>query len=399
MKSLCPRQALSCKFPQRRESRLCAAEGLPTCESPGPGGWGCKPWGCRPLGAEGRRGPLPCCCPQGGGDDPCSGTQQEWGCWGILGQLDAAGCCCAGRKALAPWSSPLGIVGGWCPPGAWRLGCLPAGRDACPLLPESAEGSSVSHPLAVVPTAPSSRWSSQRFPSPCRGSAALLACLEVSLQPSQQGRSSSPAISQPCSEGRVAPLACLGGQLPRSQIAGIPAEQALLSVADPTLLLFPAGPAQLPLPLHPAGAANGTDLVTSARPGTDPFPGGSPTMFCNPQLCPDPSFGPDQYRAFLGPLPLLGVGGMTHSLLPPLPAGSVAPPCPLSLPPYRPLLAAGPLPYKVRCRASLLASPQVTPLFGGRLSQPSSLALGAAGEVDQVAIPLPVQPVGHDGRR
>lgn len=39
VKSLCPCGALSCKFPQRGESCLCAAKGLPTCETPGPGGW------------------------------------------------------------------------------------------------------------------------------------------------------------------------------------------------------------------------------------------------------------------------------------------------------------------------------------------------------------------------
>lgn len=40
VKSLCPCRALSCKFPQRGESCLCAAKGLPTCETPGLGGWG-----------------------------------------------------------------------------------------------------------------------------------------------------------------------------------------------------------------------------------------------------------------------------------------------------------------------------------------------------------------------
>lgn len=47
----------------------------------------------------------------------------------------------------------------------------------------------------------------------------------------------------------------------------------------------------------------------------------------------------------------------------------------------------------------------MTPLSQGRLSQPipatwlPSPALGAAGEVGRVAIPLPVQPVGCEGRR
>lgn len=75
VKSLCPCRALSCEFPQRGESRLCAAEGLPTCESPGPGGWRCEPWGWCLLGAEGRQGPLPCRCARGG--DPCSRTHRS----------------------------------------------------------------------------------------------------------------------------------------------------------------------------------------------------------------------------------------------------------------------------------------------------------------------------------
>lgn len=47
VKSLCPCRALSCEFPQRGESCLCAAAGLSTCESPGPGGVSCG------AGAEG----------------------------------------------------------------------------------------------------------------------------------------------------------------------------------------------------------------------------------------------------------------------------------------------------------------------------------------------------------
>lgn len=50
VKSLCPCRALSCEFPQRGESRLCAAAGLPTCESPGPGAVS------RGAGAEGWQG-------------------------------------------------------------------------------------------------------------------------------------------------------------------------------------------------------------------------------------------------------------------------------------------------------------------------------------------------------
>lgn len=143
---------------------------------------------------------MPCCCPQGGGMDTCSSLQQERGCWGILGQLHAAGCCW--QEGSSSVAVPLGDCG-WTVslPGVQLLGCLPAGRVACPLLSESAEGSSVSFPLAVVLAAPSSQRSNQRF----RGSAALPVCLE--------GRNSSCAVpavlrrgasGPPCMPGRTA---------------------------------------------------------------------------------------------------------------------------------------------------------------------------------------------------
>lgn len=138
--------------------------------------------------------------------------------------------------------------------------------------------------------------------------------------------------------------------------------------------------------------------MTSAQPGTDPFPRGSP-VFHNRRLCPDPSCRPDRY---LRSRPPALAEGTTHTpaslLLPPL-----QPHPALITPSSSCSLAAGPLPYKVRSAPGLHL--QVTPLSEGRLSQPipatwpSSLALRAAGEVGQVAIPLPVQPVGCDGRR
>lgn len=135
---------------------------------------------------------------------------------------------------------------------------------------------------------------------------------------------------------------------------------------------------------------NGTEVVTSAGPGPGPFPRASPTVFRNPQLRPDSSFRPDRYRAFLGPLPLLGD---THARV--LPSSWQRPhPAPISL--LSSSLAAGLLPYKVR---RLVPAPisQVTPLCRELPHGAMSLALGTAGKLAQVAIPLPVQAVGCVG--
>lgn len=134
--------------------------------------------------------------------DTCSSLQQERGCWGILGQLDAGGCCW--QEGSSSVAVPLGDCG-WTVslPGVQRLGCLPAGRDACPPLSESAEGSLVSFPLAVVLAAPSSQQSSQCFCGRCRGSAALLACLE--------GRNSSCAVPAVLRRGASGPPCMPGG--------------------------------------------------------------------------------------------------------------------------------------------------------------------------------------------
>lgn len=215
----------------------------------------------------------------------------------------------AGRVALGPWLYPWRIAGGWWPPGARWLGHLPAGRgEACPPLPESAGGVSVSLPFAAVPAAPSSQWSSQRFPGRCRGFG--------SPAGPPRGKEILPCPGRARERGEWPP----GGQLPCRRIAGIPAEQAWLAVADPTLLLPPA---RLPLPLRPAWAADGTDLVTSAGPGADPLPGGSPTVFGSPQLCPDPSIRPHRCRASLAPCPCWGGGwaALPGPYRPPYPPG------------------------------------------------------------------------------
>lgn len=184
----------------------------------------------------------------------------------------------AGKKAPALWPSHLGIVGGWCL-------CLESSYLATFLLGG----------LLVLCSLKALREALSPFHllwcwllPPASGAASASVGRQLSRPAWREG--TPPVLSQLCSgEGPVVPLACPGGQLPRSQIAGIPAEQALLSVADPTLLLSPAGPARLPLSLHPARVANSTDPVTSVRPGPGPFPRGLPTVFHNPQLCPDPS--------------------------------------------------------------------------------------------------------------
>lgn len=100
VKSLCPCRVLSCEFPQRGESRLCAAAGLPTCESPG----GCELRGwCRGVAgtllAAVPRGDTLAAVPHGSRAAEVSvgsGMQQ-----GV-----------AGRKALALWPYRLEAAGG-----------------------------------------------------------------------------------------------------------------------------------------------------------------------------------------------------------------------------------------------------------------------------------------------
>lgn len=82
--------------------------------------------------------------------------------------------------------------------------------------------------------------------------------------------------------------------------------------------------AQLP---HSSSCWGGTGPVTSAQPGTDPFPRGLP-VFHNHPLCPDPSCRPDRYLR--SQPPVLAEG--TTLRLPPT-SSPPAPPCP-----YRSLL-------------------------------------------------------------
>lgn len=188
----------------------------------------------------------------------------------------------AGKKAPALWPSHLGIVGGWCL--CLEPSDLPALLLGGMLVPCSLKAlREARSPFHLL-------WC--RLLPPASGAASAIVASVEGQQLSRPAwrEGTPPVLSQLCSgEGPVVPLACPGGQLPRSRIAGIPAEQALLSVADPMLLLSPAGPARLPLSLHPARVANSTEPVTSARPGPGPFPKGLPTVFRNPQLCPDPS--------------------------------------------------------------------------------------------------------------
>lgn len=103
VKSLCPCRALSCEFPQRGESRLCAAAGLPTCESPGPGGVS------RGAGAEGWQGPCLLLSPGRGPSQQCPMGAGLLRCPWAVGWMQQD---VAGRKAPAPWPSRLGAVGG-----------------------------------------------------------------------------------------------------------------------------------------------------------------------------------------------------------------------------------------------------------------------------------------------
>lgn len=286
VKSLCPCRALSCEFPQRGESCLCAAAGLPTCESPGPGGVS------RGAGAGGVAGTLLATVPRVGtlAAMPCGSRAAEVSVGSGM-QQDVAG-----RKAPALWPCRLGAVGG-------QSLCLePSGLAAL-----------------LRPSPPCKR----------QGKISPLLLPWCSIQPGQrvgsfpallEGRSSWRAVSWLCLERSEWPPACLGEQLPCRRIAGIPAEQSQLSTADCALLR-----AQLP---HSLPWWSGTGLVTSAQPGTDPFSRGLP-VFHNRPLCPDPSRRPDQYLR--SQPPALAEGATLQ--LPPA-SSPPAPPCPLSLPPH-----------------------------------------------------------------
>lgn len=128
VKSLCPCRALSCEFPQRGESRLCAAAGLPTCESPGPSGVS------RGTGAERWQGPCLLLSPGWGPSQQCPVAA------GLLRCPWAVGC---SRMLLAGRLRPCGHPA-WglrvdrvsaCSPAAWLPSCAP-------LLPANAQGSS-----------------------------------------------------------------------------------------------------------------------------------------------------------------------------------------------------------------------------------------------------------------
>lgn len=176
---------------------------------------------------------------------------------GRFGVSWGSGMLLAGR--LWPWGYPV-----W---GLWVHSLCLEPRDLAvflpggtrPLPPEGAEGSAVSR----------SPWG--RCSGRCRGAAAIL--------PSR-GEGAGPVLCPGRAQewpGRSCPaarsLACRWNR----PGAG----------ADPTLLLSPAASSFIPVP--------------PARPGTDPFPRGSPTVFHNPRLCPDPSFGPDGSCSFSVP--------------------------------------------------------------------------------------------------
>lgn len=257
----------------------------------------------------------------------------------------------AGKKAPALWPSHLGIVGGRCL-------CLESSDLAAFLL----GGMLVLRSLKALREA----WSPFHLlwcwllPPASRAASASVAGVEgrqLSWPAWREG--TPPVLSQLCSgEGPVVPLACPGGQLPCSRIAGIPAEQALLSVADPHTAPFscwPRSAASLPSS-HQGGKQHRSGDLSQAR--ARPLPQGiahrisQPPAVSRPVCC----------SAFLSPLPLLG-GGEGHTPASSPPAGSAAPPCPLSLSPYRPLLAAGPLPYKVWCRVPACVSTGNSPFW------------------------------------
>lgn len=88
----------------------------------GPGAGGANRGAGAYLVQRGGRDPALLLSP--GWGDPCSGTQREGGCWGVLGRLDAVGCCC--QEGSGPVVVPLGdcgwTVSAWSP-AAWLPSC------------------------------------------------------------------------------------------------------------------------------------------------------------------------------------------------------------------------------------------------------------------------------------
>lgn len=273
----------------------------------------------------------------------------EGGCWGVLGGLDAAGCCWQGGSwpVVVPLEDCGGMVAAWSPvawpPSCWEGGGLSSpprkrrGSLSLPSIRCSAGGSlqPMEQPALPRPV--------QRFRQPCRTAAG----------------EGDPPVSWPCSgEGRVAPgrTAALPPDCwhsSRTSLArcGRPhAAPSSCSAASPS-------PSRLGGRWHRSG-----DL---SRAGGRPPPRGIAHRVWQPPAVSRPFHQTPSVPCVPGPLPLLGgrMGSPTRPLSPSLSSW----------------LAAGPVPYKVRCRVPAW-SPQVTPLseggFPSGATWPLSLAWG-----------------------